>query len=390
MTLLNILLLSFLTIPFIYIGLFKLFKRLAVDLDCFSRLYVKTFYWLTEKLDLTIVRTKSRSKPRDLSTSDNRYHNISYVLMELDQPRKRAYEQAAQYACIPSPEKQDSNTVVWLDIGTGPHLFLTQIILKSPITENVHAVETDPKAYQQAKTLQESSFDLRQKVTLHKGYSGSIDWKQCCPPPNAIIHDVLGTVSTEEGCLTTLRHTMARFKHVSLCIPHEFGTYCIPVSYPRISWLSSIFSKLFGGPSNITRKRGVQCVFNPPKNVHLCKKAEFIEKFDSLNIPLDNYFVKTVQFTVETEYEAEFTGFYLAPYLLTAKNLENGLGVIDGLSQNTNWGVKYACMLDKSQKNRVKQGDQITVGFQTNLNSGCPIYRLEAWINNSYISTIDF
>ncbi|CAF3411748.1 unnamed protein product [Rotaria socialis] len=371
------------------VGFAKLWKWLTTRADMFDRIVIGVAYGLIEKLDLTIIRTRMRSRPRTLSNFVDGYRNIGYVLMELDKPRNQAYEEAAKQVFLSSSPKQGSNTVTWLDIGTGPRMFLSQMLLKNPTTKHVHAVEANTNSYEQATNLQQATAILKEKITLHQGFSSSIDWGKCDSAPTAIIHDVLGTISTDEGCLKILRETMATFKNVSLCIPHEFGTLCIPVSRPKVGLLSSIFSRLFGGTPNISDGIGVQLLFNPPKKVTLCTSAQFVERFESTNIPADDLLSKTIQFTAENIHETEFAGFYLAAYVLTAKNLEDGKGIINGFTQNTNWGVKYVSLVDNSNKIKVKKGDKIELCFETDLTHGFPIYRFKASVNDIHLPVLE-
>ncbi|CAF0719350.1 unnamed protein product [Adineta steineri] len=327
---------------------------------------------------------------RDLRTFVDSYGGMGYWLMQLDRHRHRAYMEAARRAYVRFPKAQGPNTVTWLDIGTGPRMPLTRMVLENKVTEHVHAVEANSNTYRRAKALQESTPYLQNKVTLHEGYSSDINWNQCDPRPCAIIHDILGTVSSEEGCVQILHNTMKNIENVSLHIPHEFGTYCIPVSRPKVSWLSSICSILFGGPASVSLEKGVQKLYNPPMDILLCKSAQLVEKFESANIPSIKYLTKKITFIVDATHGKDWVGFYLAPYILTMPHLEDGKGIIDGLKQNTNWGVKYVTMMDDTKGIKVKPGDNITVSFHTDFTHECPLYRLEAWINDTHVPAIEF
>ncbi|CAF5074448.1 unnamed protein product, partial [Rotaria magnacalcarata] len=151
-------------------------------------------YGLIRKLDLTIVCTRMKSRSRILSDFFQEYRNMGYVLMELDKPRSQAYEEAAKQVFLSSCPKQGSNAVTWLDIGTGPRMFLSQMLLKNPTTKHVHAVEANTNSYEQATLLQQATPILKEKIPLHQRFSSSIEWGKCDPAPTAIIHDVLGTI----------------------------------------------------------------------------------------------------------------------------------------------------------------------------------------------------
>ncbi|CAF4128192.1 unnamed protein product [Rotaria magnacalcarata] len=327
----------------------KLWKWLTSGVDIVDRIAIGAAYGLIRKLDLTIVCTRMKSRSRTLSDFFQEYRNMDYVLMELDKPRNQAYEEAAKQVFLSSCPKQGSNAVTWLDIGTGPRMFLSQMLLKNPTTKHVHAVEANTNSYEQATLLQQATPILKEKIPLHQRFSSSIEWGKCDPAPTAIIHDVLGTIRR----------------------------------------LSSIFSILFCGTPNISGDIGVQLLFNPPMKVALCTSAQFIERFESLNIPADDLLSQTIHFTAENIRETEFADFYLATYVLTAKNLEDGEGIINGFKQSTNWDVKYVSLVDKLNKVKVKRGDKIKLCFETDRTQGFPIYRFKASVNDVHLPVLE-
>jgi hypothetical protein len=81
----------------------------------------------------------------------------------------------------------------------------------------------------------------------------------------------------------------------------------------------------------------------------------------------------------------QWTGFYLAPYILTSKDSKNGIAEINGLKQVTNWPVFYIQMYNYREAMDVNQDDEIHILFQSDLTTECPTYRLEAWLNNDSI-----
>ncbi|CAF1683637.1 unnamed protein product [Rotaria magnacalcarata] len=123
--------------------------------------------------------------------------------------------------------------------------------------------------------------------------------------------------------------------------------------------------------------------------VALCTSAQFIERFESLNIPADDLLSQTIHFTAENIRETEFAGFYLATYVLTVKNLEDGEGIINGFKQSTNWNVKYVSLVDKLNKVKVKRGDKIKLCSETDRTQGFPIYRFKASVNDVHLPVLE-
>jgi hypothetical protein len=174
---------------------------------------------------------------------------------------------------------------------------------------------------------------------------------------------------------------------VSLCIPYQIGTLCIPVSRPKLSLFSSFCSFFLFSSMKIIENVGLQVLFNPPKEAPLCQTSQFIENFilqDYVRKPLDKCTTFETKFVVGKSM-VQWTGFYLAPYILTSKDSKNGIAEINGLKQVTNWPVFYIQMYNYREAMDVNQDDEIHILFQSDLTTECPTYRLEAWLNNDSI-----
>ncbi|CAF3901248.1 unnamed protein product [Rotaria sp. Silwood1] len=293
-----------------------------------------------------------------------------------------AYEEAIrQYG-------QQQQKAVWLDIGTGAHMPLTRLLLKYKVAEHVYAVEANSKTYQFAKTLRENlSDEEKRKISLYGCYSKDVDWHAQNPRPNAIIHEIVGCVSSDEGCIKVMHDTIKNLnENVSLCIPYSIGTLCMPVSRPKLSLTSSFCSFLLCTSMRIVKKVGIQGMFNPPKDAFLCETAQFIEKFilqDYVKKPLDKCRIFKTKFIVEKS-TAKWAGFYLAPYILTSMNNTNGVGEINALKRMTNWPVHYIQMYDYRNGRNVKKGDKIHIVFETDLTTECPTFDEEHVALNFY------
>ncbi|CAF3385260.1 unnamed protein product [Rotaria sp. Silwood2] len=117
--------------------------------------------------------------------------------MCLDPFRLNAYEEAIrQYG------QQKQQKAVWLDIGTGAHMPLTRLLIKYGTAQRVYAVEANREAYLFAKNLREHLPDEeKRKILLYGCYSKNVDWHAQDPRPNAIIHEIIGCISSDEGCI---------------------------------------------------------------------------------------------------------------------------------------------------------------------------------------------
>ncbi|CAF3210745.1 unnamed protein product [Rotaria sp. Silwood2] len=316
------------------------------------------------------------------------YDPFVYWLMCLDSSRVNAYEEAIrQY-------RQRQQKFVWLDIGTGAHMPLTRLLIKYRVAEHVYSVEANREAYQSAKNLLEHLPDEeKRKISLYGCYSKNVDWYAQDPRPNAIIHEIVGCISSDEGCIKVMHDTIKNLNEdVSLCIPYRIGTLCMPVSRPKISLFSSFCSLLWSTSMRIIKKAGTQGMFNPPKDAFLCETPQLIEKFilqDYVRQPLDKCSIFKTKFTVEKS-TAKWAGFYLAPHVLTSIDNRNGAAEIDGLKGMTSWPVRYVQMYDYRKTINVKQGDEIHVVLESDLTDECPTYRLEAWANNDYLLRSSF
>lgn len=368
-----------------------LLNWLVCNTDIFGRYFAMLCMWLTTRLNVTILLEPSTcptNRKKDVFTLIDSYSSYVYWIMCLDSYRLNAYEEAVrQY------EKQQKRKV-WIDIGTGAHMPLARLLLKYEVAEHVYAVEASYQTYLHSKKcLEQLPSKEKKQISLHNCFSTDIDWQVYDPRPNAIIHEIVGTISSDEGCIKVMHDMIKNLNgDVSVCIPYQVGTLCVPVSHPKITLLSSLCSSVFHRTFNIIKKLGIQGVVNPPKDTYLCETPQFIEKFVLMEyacMPLNGCKTFQTKFIVDKN-EAHWTGFYLAPHILTTKDNENGAAEINGLSKVTNWPVNYVHMFNTEHGIDVKQGDEIHLIFQSDLTDACPTYRIEAWVNNEYLLRTSF
>lgn len=374
-------------LPLVFLYLFRcIFYWLACNTDLFGRYFAILYLWLPKRFNIGFVfspSTQTTKNSKNVLTFIDFYCPYVYWAMCLDSPRVNAYEEAVRQI------EQKQQKLVWFDIGTGAHMPLTSLLLKHEVAEHVYAVEANRKTYLLAKQYRETLPDDKlQKVSLYNCFSSDIDWNAHKPRPNAIIQEIIGSVSSDEGCIKVLHETIKNLNaDVSVCIPYQIGTLCMPVSHPKPSLLSSLCSIFFFGTFKFLKSIGIQGSHNPPKDAFLCENPQFIEKFilqEYASKPLDKYAIFQTKFIVNKSV-AGWTGFYLAPHVLTAKESKNGATEIDGFKNLTSWPVNYIHMFNDQDGISVKKGDEIHVILQSDLNDTSPTYRLEAWINDDYI-----
>jgi hypothetical protein len=79
---------------------------------------------------------------------------------------------------------------------------LTRLLIKYGVAEHVYAVEANRSAYQFARTLRERLPENEKRtISLDGCYSKYVDWYAKEPRPNAIIHEIVGCISSDEGCI---------------------------------------------------------------------------------------------------------------------------------------------------------------------------------------------
>lgn len=363
------------------------FEWLAFRTNLFAYLYASLFHALQNKWNITFIAPGTLNLATNRATLEKsysiEYNLLIYWMLNLDSRRMNAYEEAVKQC------QRQQQKYVWLDIGTGAHMPLTSFLIKHDVAEHVFAIESDPETCKHAKALRQSMpEENKQKITVYECHSNEIDWEEHQLRPNAIIHEIVGSVASDEGYVKAIHHTINSLNgNVSICVPHQIGTLCVPVSFPKVSLLSSLCSLALLRSYRIAMKCGVQPLVNPPKNSFISQKPQFIEKFIALEdwkSQLDKCTTFKTKFIVDKN-EAEWTGFYLAPHILTTTDNSNEIAEINGLRHKTSWNVNYVHMFDHSKGVKVQKGDEIHIIFHSELDNRCPKYRLEAWVNDAYL-----
>lgn len=368
-----------------------IFWWLAHRFDFFGRYYAILFYALPNMFNITYLLQPMKNptnRRRTVFRLINRYDPFMYWMMSSDSHRIKAYEEA-----IMQFQKQQRKAV-WLDIGTGAHMTLTRLLLKHKAAKHVHAVEANHSAFRFARTfLKQLPDDDKNRVTLHEGYSKQVNWSVQDPQPNAIIHEIVGCIATDEGCIKVMYDTIKNLHgNVISCIPYRIGTLCVPASRPKISIHSLLCSFLICSSTNIIKNIGLQGIFNPPQHSFLCVKSQLIESFILLDYAKkapERCIKSQATFVVEKNM-TKWNGFYLAPYILTSNVDQEDAAEINGFKYMTNWPVRYVQIYEHDNGIDVVKGDEIHVIFESDLTNECPIYRLEAWLNEDYLQRSSF
>lgn len=188
------------------------------------------------------------------------FDSSAYAAMR-DDPTRTPYFRAA----IQNRISGDGETVV-LDLGTGPYA-LFAIMAAEAGAARVYAMETNAKAAELARvTVNKSGW--ADVITVLEGLSTDMVLPE---KVDVVIAEIVGSVSTEEGVLATIRD--AHKRHVkrpdedASWIPHRIQTLAAPASYtlhnlfrpPEFDWC-----KLQGEPVRFNcRDEGLQLLSTP-------------------------------------------------------------------------------------------------------------------------------
>jgi len=161
-----------------------------------------------------------------------------------------------------------TNQVV-LDLGTGPYAIFA-IKAAECGAKRVYAIEADPLAAKNAKKIIASK-GYDGIITVLEGFSTDIPQLPNNEKADLIISEIVGSIASEEGCVTTILDASRKFAKrpfdQATWIPQRVQTYAGPASYtlhnlfgpPGFDW-----SKLEGEPVRFNcRDEGLQLLSNP-------------------------------------------------------------------------------------------------------------------------------
>lgn len=343
---------------------------LANHTNLIGKCYAKLFIWLQEFCNLCLIRSKLPSIDKtneDANTFITSYSKWFYWTMNYDKYRMNAYDEAIK--------KLSSHvTYNWIDIGSGAHMPMSRLVLKNKVASHIHAVESNPTSYASACHIR-SNLEKKQQdlISLYSCYSTDLS-KDILPQPTAIIHEIIGTVSSSEGAVSSIVDLLSKFPTINQIIPYRFGTLCVPVSWPSTSVVSSFASLLFGGSISISREAGVQCLYNAPKT--WMAEPQLIEEYSlpilkEMSKSQDNYTSKkTVNIPITRRDIC--CGLYLSPLIQCDIQDIHGMN-INGLKTKTNWGVEYVS-LGNDKALFLEIGDVLEVQFTAFIDKDCPTY----------------
>jgi amino acid adenylation domain-containing protein/non-ribosomal peptide synthase protein (TIGR01720 family) len=147
------------------------------------------------------------------------YDELLYYAMTHDAIRNRAYRAAIHEAV---------GGKIVLDIGTGADAILTRFCLESG-AKHVFAIEADPDAYRNARTVVED-LALKDRVTLLQGDSTKL---QLPERVDVCVSEILGTIGSSEGAVSILNDARRFLKDDGVMIPRRCVTLFAPVSLPE-------------------------------------------------------------------------------------------------------------------------------------------------------------
>lgn len=364
---------------------------LANHTNFIGKLYARFFIWLQESCNLCLIRSRLPSigeTNKDAHTFIGSYTRWFYSCMCLDKYRMGAYKKAI--AKIANDSKYKSYN--WIDIGTGADMPLSRLLLDSKVANHIHAIESNQDAYLSAKNIKSSLEKKRGKnlITLYSCYSTDLS-PDIDPQPTAIVHEIVGTVSSSEGAVSSVLGILRKFPNISQLVPYRFGTLCVPVSWPITNLSSSMASLLYGGSWSISRESGIQCLYNPTKT--WMAEPQLIEDY---TLPLLKAMTKTKEKDsdpIKTIVQIPITrrdiccGLYLSPLIQCGPDSsDNSIeSEINGMKSKTNWGIEFVCF-GNDKALWLDVGDVLEVGFTANVAESCPSYHIDVILFRSSCS----
>jgi len=190
------------------------------------------------------------------------FNPAAYSAMVKDASRTPLFEQAIIHRLQQSP----SNSVVVLDLGTGPFA-LFAVVAAQHGAQKVYAIEANPQAAELAQQRVQS-LGYGDVIEIITGFSTDITLPQ---KVDVCIAEIVGSVASEEGAYATLADAAQRLvkepQKSSSWIPNRLQTYAAPASYtlhnlltpPAFDW-----TKLDGEPVRFNcRDQGLQLLADP-------------------------------------------------------------------------------------------------------------------------------
>lgn len=322
----------------------------------------------------TWISTARRKDGADSHAQADDYNNLGYTLLEHDDARNQRYQNAiAQYA---------KNSDV-LDIGTGGLAFLSRMALSAG-AKSIHAIDTSPAQLEHVKT-RVASTPNSERIKFIQGYSTEV--LKHNPKFDLIIHEIIGSVASDEGCVLALNDAK-RFchPHTQMVPQTAYTTLHLsqPLGTPNDDLLYRLVRKLarYLLPNYVehTNTVGHYSVYNYPKN-HIINTT-ILE--DSRGISGENPVLDTCDFgskhpidkiqehtyTLQVEDQtAQFSGVVLSLQLIC----KEGEIPLSSLKDKTNWAPIYVHLFSPCT---VHKGEKIQVRTSARLNSAIPRYEI--------------
>jgi len=146
----------------------------------------------------------------------------AYDTMVHDEERASLYERALRDRL----KGHEGQRLTVLDIGTGPYALLAIMAARAG-AKHVYAVEANPKAAQSARACVALTTDVASAITIIDGLSTAVTLPA---KADLLVAEIVGSVSSEEGLLTTMRD--AQMRHLKR--PYDASSY-IPVSVATLA-----------------------------------------------------------------------------------------------------------------------------------------------------------
>lgn len=176
----------------------------------------------------SIVTGKSSWSATDgfRDTSFISFADEAYAAMRDDESRTPQFAAAIQARLEEAP----ANTLVVLDIGTGPHAVLALLAARSG-ARKVYAIEASHQAACRARATVESA-GFQGVVEVIEGFSTSVELPE---KVDLVVSEIVGSIASEEGVYASIKDAHERFVKSPLdpasWIPCQIETWGVPCSY---------------------------------------------------------------------------------------------------------------------------------------------------------------
>eukprot|EP00035_Acanthoeca_spectabilis_P022047 m.441699 g.441699 ORF g.441699 m.441699 type:complete len:457 (+) comp18695_c0_seq1:349-1719(+) len=302
------------------------------------------------------------------------YSAFFYHAMIGDKPRMAAYRAGIAVGARDVKETL-GRPGVWIDAGCGQHLPLTRLVLETGDAEHVNAIEGNPGAFEMIDSILGANPEVAKRVTVHRGLSSEINLEK---KADALIHELIGTVGSDEGLPAFVADIQDRMLAPGAAIfPHYVGSIAVPTGPPEITPLSFLCSLIFP-MSEVLPDPAAPKIQNywPPNCAWRAKETKRVEAFNygKGSPPARDQ----MQQETTVSWKVDSPGLFAGVLVGVEAEVAPGCPKIDGLRQATNWGGQFIRFVKPGEEPNVVAGDEIEFTFTVDARTCVPKYTATA------------